>query len=176
MTIKSEVDNLHNVKTGLRQAIQSNKGELTTDDRFEVYPSAINSMQNTLKTDTTGILDYIMDANNIITLPANITKIRDYAFSDNTSLEAVNIKATSVIELGKHVFKGTKMAQGTGKIYVMNSLVNAYKTADGWKDYASQIVSVNTLPSSYTRNIIETLDEHRTVSYIAGLKIEDFSK
>ena len=175
MTIQSQCNHITNVKTGLRKAIQSNKGKLTIEDMFEVYPEAINEMVAGPKNiDTTGVPDYIADAITIITVPNTITKLRDYAYSNDVTFIGINLQASEVVELGNHVFKGTKIETGEGKIYVPTNLVNTYKTADGWNKYSSQIESVANLPTSKVIHIIETLDRHRTIQYMNSTKIENF--
>ena len=176
MTIQSECNNIVNVKTGLRKTIQSNNGKLTVEDIFEAYPPAIADMHAGPKIiDTTGVPDYIADAITIFTVPNTITKLRDYAFSNDTTFLGINLQADTVVELGENVFKGTRIDSGEGKIYVPASLVNSYKTAEGWNKYASQIESVTNIPTIKVVHIIETIDRHRTISYMNSTKIENFS-
>jgi len=176
MTIQSECNNIRNVKTGLRKAIQSNNGNLTVEDIFEAYPPAIAEMQPGPKiVDTTGVPDYIADAITIFNVPNTITKLRDYAFSNDITFMGINLQADTIVELGQNVFKGTRIDSGEGKIYVPASLVDSYKTTEGWNKYASQIESVTNIPTSKVVHIIETIDRHRTISYMNSTKVENFS-
>lgn len=73
-----------------------------------------------------------------ITIPASVTSIGDYAFSQNASMETVTCLATTPPTLGRDVF-----ALSTASVIkVPAASVAAYKAADGWKDYASYIVAM----------------------------------
>ena len=178
MTFQSECNNIRNVKTGLRKSIQRNDGNLTIEDRLEVYPDAIAEMQAGPKTiDNTGVADYTADALNIITLPNNITKIRDYAFADDKTIIGICILANEVVELGRDVFKGTKIdstGPDHGYIYVPSNLVSAYKADTNWQYYSDIIVSTSSMPTANTIHIIETVDKHRTIQYMNSTKISNF--
>ena len=71
-------------------------------------------------------------ANNLITItiPANVTSIGSYAFSDNSNLTEVYCAAVNPPVGGDSMFGDT-----TAPIYVPTTSVEAYKTADYWKDY-----------------------------------------
>ena len=72
-----------------------------------------------------------------ITIPNSVTSIEGWAFDDCRSLTSVYCKATTPPVLGPRVFTGN----GSGrKIYVPRNSVNAYKSAEGWSDYAWSIV------------------------------------
>ena len=77
-----------------------------------------------------------------VTIPENVTSIGYYAFASCTSLTSVYCKATTppVTQLSPSgawdVFYGN--ASGC-KIYVPIESVDAYKTADGWSQYADAI-------------------------------------
>lgn len=68
-----------------------------------------------------------------ITVPENVTSIGSYAFDKCSSLTSLTIKANTPPTLDNWIYYFKT-------IYVPSSAVNAYKTADGWKDYAEQIV------------------------------------
>ncbi len=91
-----------------------------------------------------------------ITIPEGVTSIGDNAFFGCTSLTSITIPE-SVTSIGSLSFWGCtsltslKIESTTppylsgwigysGTIYVPSSAVNAYKTADVWKDHADQIV------------------------------------
>ncbi len=72
-----------------------------------------------------------------ITIPNSVTSIGDLAFEDCSSLKSVYCKATTPPVLGNSAF----LENGSGrKIYVPRNSVKAYKSAKGWRDYASNIV------------------------------------
>ena len=179
MTILTEADKVAKVKTGFRKAIQKNYGELTTDDRFELYPSKILAMApETEKTvDSTGMDTYSVDQNVNKTLPNTITKIRDYGFAQDTSLNGLIITSTSVVTLGKQVFLGTKIESGQGFVYVPDSLLASYKADSTWTEYKNQLRAVSTLTADSTqRYIIETINEHMSVENLGALTLEDLIK
>ncbi len=71
-----------------------------------------------------------------ITLPANISSLGNNVFTACTSLIAVYSKNTTPPSLGYAMFY---YCDSQLKIYVPTSSVNAYKSASGWSEYASQI-------------------------------------
>jgi hypothetical protein len=73
-----------------------------------------------------------------VNIPDSVTTIGGYAFYWCTSLISVYCKATTPPSLsGSSVFD----YNGSGfKIYVPAESVGAYKSADGWSEYASAIV------------------------------------
>ena len=75
-----------------------------------------------------------------IALPSSITSLGDRAFNHCLVLGTVTCKATTPPTIGDKVFGDNKKLTA---IYVPSSSVNAYKAADGWKDYASLIKPIN---------------------------------
>ena len=75
-----------------------------------------------------------------ITLPSSITSLGDRAFNHCLVLGTVTCKATTPPTIGDAVFGDNKKLTA---IYVPSGSVNAYKAADGWKDYASIIKPIN---------------------------------
>ena len=72
-----------------------------------------------------------------ITIPESVTNIGEGAFISCSRLTSVYCKAITPPTLDITAF----MANGSGrKIYVPRNSVNAYKSADGWSYYASNIV------------------------------------
>lgn len=68
-----------------------------------------------------------------ITIPASVTRIGSCAIDcDNLNSLTVQNRTPPILDDKLLVYSGT--------IYVPSSAVNAYKTADGWKDHADQIV------------------------------------
>ena len=78
-----------------------------------------------------------------VTIPNSVTTIKDYAFFRCTHLENVYCKAITPPSLGSHVFYYDDWG-GDKKIYcdiyVPTESVDAYKSASGWSEYASDIV------------------------------------
>ena len=76
-----------------------------------------------------------------ITIPNSVTKIGDYAFGHIKCLEIVHCEAITPPSLGRDAFfMGFDEPFGyNGTIYVPYESVDAYKNADGWKEYADQI-------------------------------------
>ena len=83
-----------------------------------------------------------------VTIPDSVTSIGNYAFSDCTSLTSVYCKPTTPPSLGEDAFKwygygydGSLILVNIGcTIYVPTASVEAYKSAEYWSDYASDIV------------------------------------
>ena len=72
-----------------------------------------------------------------ITIPEGVTLIGYNAFLSCTSIENVYCKAIVPPVAGGSVFNSNASGR---KIYVPMESVEAYKSADGWKDYADSIV------------------------------------
>ena len=72
-----------------------------------------------------------------ITIPNSVTSIGDRAFSSCMRLKSVYCKPTTIPTGGSSMFDNNP---GDRKIYVPAASVEAYKAADGWKDYADYIV------------------------------------
>ena len=83
---------------------------------------------------------YRCDSLTSITLPSSITSIGTEAFNKCHDLRTVTCKATTPPTMGLAVFGDDKWLTA---IYVPSGSVNAYKAADGWKDYASIIKPIN---------------------------------
>ena len=72
-----------------------------------------------------------------ITIPDSVEYIDDRAFYSCGGLESITCEATVPPTLGEDVFSGTECL-----IYVPSTSVNAYKAAENWGDYDSQIVPI----------------------------------
>lgn len=75
-----------------------------------------------------------------ITLPSSVTSLGDGAFNQCHDIRTVTCKATTPPTMGLAVFDEDHLLTA---IYVPSGSVNAYKAADGWKDYASRIKPIN---------------------------------
>ena len=73
-----------------------------------------------------------------VTIGSGITSIGTYAFSNCSSLTSVTITATTPPTLGYNAFSSI----GNFTIFVPTSSVETYKSASGWRSYASQIQAI----------------------------------
>lgn len=81
---------------------------------------------------------------------AAITNINRTAFTDCTSLETLIIRTPSVCVISdiSIVLRGSKIAAGTGYIYVPDNLVDSYKAATNWVVLANQIKPISEVEAS----------------------------
>lgn len=76
----------------------------------------------------------------------NIERFYSGVFYGNYALKSVVIRTSTVATLvARDVFSNSTIASGTGYIYVPDDLVNSYKTATNWSEFASQIKGVSEL-------------------------------
>lgn len=75
-----------------------------------------------------------------ITIPQSVTSIEVQCFRACSNLSNVTVLATTPPALGSSVFEYTSESL---VIHVPAASVNAYKTAEGWSDYASIIQSIS---------------------------------
>jgi hypothetical protein len=73
-----------------------------------------------------------------VNIPSSVTTIGNSAFYNCTSLTSVIVQATTPASLGSNVFMSCAAEM---LIHVPSGTAADYFAADGWKDYASQIVS-----------------------------------
>ena len=81
---------------------------------------------------------------------AAVTNINRTAFTDCTSLETLIIRTPSVCVISDILvaLRGSKIAAGTGYIYVPDNLVDSYKAATNWVALANQIKPISALEAS----------------------------
>ena len=81
---------------------------------------------------------------------AVVTNINRTAFTDCTSLETLIIRTPSVCVISdiSVALRGSKIAAGTGYIYVPDNLVDNYKAATNWVALANQIKPISALEAS----------------------------
>lgn len=81
---------------------------------------------------------------------AAVTNINRTAFTDCQILETLIIRTPSVCVISdiSVALRGSKIASGTGYIYVPDNLVDSYKTATNWVALANQIKPISELEAS----------------------------
>ena len=84
-----------------------------------------------------GVFDGCSSLTSIV-IPEGVTSIGDFSFYGCSSLTSFTCLATNPPALGSDAFDGVY----EGTIYVPATSLEAYKAADGWKDYASQIQAI----------------------------------
>ena len=79
------------------------------------------------------------------------TYIGGYAFEGCTNLTTLILSSNQMANVSDSTdgvtFYNTRIANGTGYIYVPDNLVDSYKTATNWSTYANQIKPLSELPS-----------------------------
>ena len=104
-----------------------------------IIPNSVNTIEDEAFIECTSLKS--------ITIPDSVTSIEQQAFDGCTSLKEVYCKATTPPAGGKFMFNGIEQQ----KIYVPKESVNAYKSAEYWKVYASRIVGYD-----FDKNTIDT--------------------
>lgn len=87
------------------------------------------------------------DALTYVDLPV-CTSFGTYTFNDCNNLETLILRTTSKVcsMSNVNVLQLTKIANGTGYIYVPASMVDSYKGASNWSTYANQIRAIEDYP------------------------------
>ena len=97
----------------------------------------------------TSIGDYAFNAAHKLAkadLP-RVTSIGQHSFSAANALEALILRnAEKVCSLGSDAVSYTKISSGSGYIYVPAALVDSYKAAANWQNYADQIRAIEDYP------------------------------
>lgn len=84
----------------------------------------------------------------VLDLPA-LTSIQAYGFGYIDNLHTLILRNSNICVLeNTNAFVGTKIADGTGYIYVPDNLVDSYKTATNWVTFANQIKPISELEGS----------------------------
>lgn len=77
---------------------------------------------------------------------SSLTSIKNSAFYNTKQLDTLILRNSSVCALENvNAFQDTKIAAGTGYIYVPDNLVDSYKTATNWVTFAHQIKPISEL-------------------------------
>lgn len=80
-----------------------------------------------------------------VNLP-KVTSIGNNGFNSTKQLDTLILRNSSVCALENvNAFQDTKIAAGTGYIYVPDNLVDSYKTATNWVTFANQIKPISEL-------------------------------
>ena len=75
-----------------------------------------------------------------------VRTIYNAAFRNCSKLEKLILRRNEVVKAdGINTFLNTGIANGTGYVYVPDDLVDSYKTATNWSNYASQIKPLSEL-------------------------------
>ena len=75
-----------------------------------------------------------------------VTNIGALTLDSCSSLDTLIVRTSSVCTLANtSALTGTKIANGTGYIYVLDTLVDSYKSASNWSNFASQIKGLSEL-------------------------------
>ena len=151
--------------------------ESDTATKVAQYAFYQNTALQTVETTATTIEQYAFSGcTNLESVETNGTtgvSIAQYAFQNCSKLEIVDLKNTGANTLGANSFAsvaalahliirsetvstlsatsalaGTKIASGTGAIYVPAELVDSYKAASNWSTYASQIFPISAYPKT----------------------------
>ena len=76
----------------------------------------------------------------------NAVSINALAFGNCSALETLILSGESVVRLlNTSAFTGSLIEAGTGFVYVPDTLVSSYKSADNWSTYAAQIKPLSEL-------------------------------
>ena len=81
-----------------------------------------------------------------VELGANVEKIQMHSFKGCTNLQSITLHRTSGVTIIYDRYLGTDSLSDVGNntfvVYVPAELVNTYKAADGWNNYASRIQAI----------------------------------
>ena len=82
----------------------------------------------------------------VLDLPS-LTSIKASGFGYVDQLHTLILRSSTIctLENSTNTFVGTKIAAGTGYIYVPDNLVDSYKTATNWVTFANQIKPISEL-------------------------------
>lgn len=130
---------------GLEDGKQLGGGQYDQDFIDSIFSGTITE----LRTETTTIADHGCRGRIHLTkvVMPNVETIQSYAFYSCTALETVVIDTDTVPTLKNvNAFQYTPIANGAGYIYVPASLVDSYKTASNWSNYAAQFRAIEDYP------------------------------
>ena len=77
------------------------------------------------------------------------TSIGDGAFHSCTNLTTIILSNNQIVSLmGFLTFNNSGISRGSGYVYVPDNLVDSYKTATNWSNYANRIKPISELPNN----------------------------
>lgn len=101
---------------------------------------------NLPKVKTIGVRSFV-NTNGVQTLDLPVcTSIGNYCFHGSSKLKTLILRSATVCKAGTDIFGANPIASKTGYVYVPKNLVEQYKTASGWTNYASQIRAIEDYP------------------------------
>ena len=94
----------------------------------------------------------------LVDLPSFTGTFDASTFNGCTALSAVILRGNTVATLGSSVFANTPIASGTGYVYVPRAMVDSYKAATNWSNYAAQFRALEdyTIDGTVTGDLDET--------------------
>lgn len=127
-------------------------------------PSGITRIKNASFSECTSITE--------LTCLGDITEIAQNAFYNCSGLSKFILpNITDIPTLAAYSFLGSGIAKGTGYIYVPDDLVDSFKSATNWSNYADQIRPISDLDNLIdlsNQTFPVTLNEGITVDYDAS--------
>ena len=78
-----------------------------------------------------------------ITIPEHVSSIGDYAFDNCNNIKTITVQPTTPPTLGGKHSIPYRIPNSLTTIYVPAESVDTYKSADGWKNYASKIQAIS---------------------------------
>ena len=139
--------------TEIQRFIDMIEGTSVINDRIETMSSAFANCEslttvNLPECTSIGISAFVYCSNlTTVNLP-KCTYIDSWAFWYCTNLTTIILSNNQVVTLEYiSAFENSSIAHGTGYIYVPDNLVDSYKTATNWSNYANQFKPISELPS-----------------------------
>ena len=120
---------IYDSRNGCNAIIEITSNTLIAGCKNTIIPDGVTSIGDRAFNGCSGLSS--------IEIPNSVTSIGDRVFYGCSSLSSVYVKPKTPPTLGSYSFD--KNAPDL-KIYVPRASLNAYKTASGWRDYASAIV------------------------------------
>ncbi len=169
MSIAEKIASLGEAKNDIAAVISDKGGNVTggfstfSQDIENIVTSKENQLVSlvdgtikTIETDALILRNYTFyrcEALEYIRL-LNAKSIGAYVFTRCINLSALVIDTPDCTLSNVEAFNLTKIASGTGYIYVPDSAVDVYKNATNWNTYAAQIKGVSEFDSSVFEEVV----------------------